>query len=83
MNIAQLTSVSKLLNSAKSGVAMRNLMRGLFTENEIEELAQRIEIIKMIKKGVAHHKIALALGVGVATVTRGAREIKLGRFKNL
>lgn len=76
-------SVAKTLQSAKSGLAMRNLIRGLFTEGEIEEFAKRIEIVKMIKKDIPQHKIALTLGVGVATVTRGVREVKLGRFKNI
>ncbi len=34
-------------------------------------------------KGDAQHKIAEDLKIGVATVSRGARELKLGRFKIL
>jgi TrpR family trp operon transcriptional repressor len=37
----------------------------------------------MLKKGVPQRNIAQQLGVGIATVTRGAREIKMGRFKDV
>lgn len=75
--------LSRLFLNTRGVASMGNLVRGLFTETELAELVRRIEIIKMLKRGVAHHKIALTLGVGVATVTRGAREIKMGRFKNV
>lgn len=83
MKGSDVASVAKILNGVKSTSGMRNLVRGLFTDGEIEELSRRIEIVKMIKKGTPHHKIALTLGVGVATVTRGAKEVKLGRFKSI
>ena len=78
-----ITTLAKLFLSVRGNVSMKKFIQGLFTEGEISEFARRIEIVKMIKKGIPHHKIALTLGVGVATVTRGAREEKLGRFKNL
>ena len=76
-------TLSKLFLSVRTSSAMKQIVQGLFTEREVAELTQRIEIVKLIKKGVPHHKIALTLGVGVATVTRGAKEVKLGRFKPL
>jgi TrpR family trp operon transcriptional repressor len=83
INTQHVDALSKLLLHTRGMASMKNLVRGLFTESEIEEFARRIEIVKMIKKDVPQHKIALTLGVGVATVTRGVREIKLGRFKNI
>ena len=76
-------TLSKLFLRTRGLASMKHLVRGLFTESEVEEFARRIEIVKMIKKDIPQHKIALKLGVGVATVTRGVREIKLGRFKNI
>ncbi|HNQ31318.1 MAG TPA: Trp family transcriptional regulator [Candidatus Woesebacteria bacterium] len=78
-----IATLSRLFLSARGVASMGNLVKGLFTENEITELVRRVEIVKMLKRGMPHHKIALTLGVGVATVTRGAREIKMGRFKNV
>ena len=83
INTQHVDALSKLFLHTRGMASMKNLIRGLFTESEVEEFARRIEIVKMIKKDIPQHKIALTLGVGVATVTRGVREIKLGRFKNI
>jgi len=62
---------------------IENLLRGLLTPKELEEFAKRIQLVRMLKKGVAQHEIAEKLGMGVATVSRGARELKLGNFKTI
>lgn len=53
------------------------------TEKEREELVRRVEIIKRLVEGMPQQKIAADLGVGVATVTRGSKELAQGRFKAL
>ena len=70
-----------LKNHSKS--EMLEFLKGILTPRELEELSTRLEIVKMIKKGLPHQEIARRLEVGVATVTRGSREIRLGRFKNI
>ncbi len=70
----------KTLLKVKNETEMKNLILGLFTLSEIKEFEQRIEIVKMLKKGVGQHDIAAKLNVGVATVSRGSKEIKMGRF---
>ena len=60
---------------------MENLLLGILTPKELAEIPQRLQIVKMLKKGISHHEIAEKLGVGVATVTRGSTEIKKGRFQ--
>lgn len=67
----------------KKVVELRDFLFGILTPKEIEEISTRLQIIKLLKKDVIQHKIAEKLGVGVATVTRGSRELKLGRFKNV
>ena len=62
---------------------MENLLKGLLTPSEIVEFAQRIEIVRLLKKGVGQHEIAKKLHMGVATVSRGAKEIKEGNFKTV
>lgn len=58
-------------------------LKGILTPREIEELSKRLQIIKLLKQGLPHQVIARRLGVGVATVSRGSRELKLGRFQNI
>lgn len=62
---------------------MQEFLHGLFTPQEIESIPRRLEIIKLLKKGVPQHEIAQKLGVGVATVTRGSKELKMNKFKNV
>lgn len=76
-----LDALVKVLLQADSKEKMENLLKGLLTSGELAEFAQRIEIVRLLKKGVGQHDIAKKLGMGVATVTRGAKEIKQGNFK--
>lgn len=74
--------VEELLK-ANTKEKIENLLRGLLTPKEMDEFAKRIELVRLLKKGVAQHTIAEKLGMGVATVSRGAREIKEGNFKTI
>jgi len=67
----------------KSGNELRYLLKGLLTPQELEEVATRLEIINMLKRGIPQRQIAEKLKVGIATVVRGSREIKKGFFKNI
>lgn len=78
-----LNNLITALLAIKQPPALANFLQGLLTPSEIVELAQRLEIVKQLKQGIPQHKIARNLGVGVATVTRGARELKLGRFSQV
>lgn len=75
--------MAKLFASITSTQEMENLLIGLLTPKEREELPKRIQIVRMLKRGVPQHNIAQKLGVGVATVTRGAKEIQQGTFKTI
>ncbi|MCL4375038.1 trp operon repressor [Patescibacteria group bacterium] len=75
--IRQLTTVFAQMHAKKD---MEDFLCGILTPKEIDELARRTKIVFFLKQGVPHHQIAQRLGVGVATVTRGANEIKKGRF---
>ena len=78
-----LIKIVKEIEKLQSDEDIKGFLLGVLTPGEIEEIAQRIEIIKMLKQGVSQHEVAAKLGVGVATVTRGSKELKLGRFKSI
>ncbi len=69
--------------SYKSQKDLRDFFMGIFTPQELLEISTRLQIIKLLKRKVPQHVIAKKLGVGIGTVTRGSREIKMGRFKDL
>ena len=68
------------LNTKKD---VREFLDGILTHKERKELPVRLQIVKLLKKGIPQHEIATKLGVGVATVTRGSKEIAKGNFSLL
>ncbi len=67
----------------RSASEMLDFLKGILTPKEFDEMVTRLQIVKLLKKGLPHQEIARRLGVGVATVTRGSRELRMGRFKNI
>lgn len=79
----QLQELIEAFLSIKTKKEMLEFLQGILTPAELEELPRRLQIVKMLKSGVSQHEIARQLGVGVATVTRGSKELQKGRFKNV
>ena len=73
----------KIFVEIDSKKEMENFLNGILTPKEKQEFVRRLDIVKMLKKGIPQHEIAEKLKVGVATVTRGSKEIQMGRFKNV
>lgn len=73
----------KILLKIKDEEVMYDFLRGILTPKELLEISNRLQIVKMLKRGISHHDIARKLRVGVATVTRGSQELREGRFKNV
>ncbi|EXJ11001.1 Trp operon repressor [Nitrincola nitratireducens] len=53
-----------------------SLLESLLTPAELNEIPKRLQILKMLQAGIPQRKIAEQLGVGIATVSRGARALK-------
>lgn len=68
-------SLQDLLFISREKNISTELLNVLFTEGEREELARRIQIIHLLAEGTSQREVAKQLGVGIATVTRGAKEL--------
>jgi len=68
------------LYSYPSNEALATFLKGFLTEKELAELCMRIAIIRLLKSGKPQLEIAKTLGVGIATVTRGSKELQRGYF---
>ncbi len=77
----QLQELIILLLTIKTEDKMEDFLLGIFTPKERLEIPMRLRIVKMLRQGIPQQEIAESLGVGVATVTRGSRELQKGRFK--
>ena len=77
----QLNELIELLLSIRTKEDMEDFLFGILTPKELQEIPTRLQIVKRLKKGIPQHKVAEELKVGIATVSRGSREIKLGRFR--
>ncbi|HCM52093.1 TPA: Trp operon repressor [Candidatus Saccharibacteria bacterium] len=75
--------LAKLIYSTKDKSLLKDFLLGLTTPYERKILARRVDIIKRLLTDEQQEKIAQDLGVGVSTVSRGSRELVLGRFKIL
>lgn len=78
-----LNSLVEVFLKIKTKEEMSDFLNGILTQQELIEIPTRLEIVKLLKEGVGQHAIAEKLGVGVATVTRGSKEIQKGRFGNI
>lgn len=81
--MSDFNSFIKLVSSTQDKDLLEDFLIGVTTNKERQELVQRVEIVKRLVAGEPQAKIAHDLGVGVATVTRGSKELSQGRFKLL
>ncbi|MFA5584142.1 MAG: Trp family transcriptional regulator [Bacteriovoracaceae bacterium] len=82
-NEEQLYELIKQILSYRNEKALRSFLEAILTPKELAEIPTRLQIVKMLKQGIAQRKIAEKLGVGVATVTRGSKEILKGNFEEI
>lgn len=73
----------EILLSIKTKKEMRHFLVSLLTLDELETLPKRLQIVKMLKKGVNQREIAKKLKVSISSVTNGSIEIQRGHFKNI
>lgn len=83
MNTTYYNLLIEAFLSLKTKKDVKEFLDGLLTPKEREEIPVRLQIVKMLKKGIPQHEIASKLGVGIATVTRGSKEIAKGNFSLL
>lgn len=55
---------------------LEKVLQELLSAREISDINKRIKIIQLLEQGQAQRQVAQALGVGIATVTRGAKIVQ-------
>jgi len=71
--------------SIKERQIAKDFLKNILTPTELDEVAKRLQIVKLLKKGVPQREIAKKLDVSIGTITRGSRELKYGApgFENI
>ncbi len=78
-----INTLAKLLKAQPTQADIEDLLEGLLTPKELEEIEKRVKIIQMMKAGVPHLEIAQKLNVGITTVSRGSRQLQRGSFSQI
>jgi len=55
-----------------------DFLKGILTPQELDRIALRWKLVKMLKQGVKQRAISAQLGVSLCKITRGSRELKQG-----
>lgn len=71
------------VSSLKTEEDFTRFFEAILSPNELKEIPTRLELVRLLKKGVSQREIAKTLKVGIATVTRGSIELKKGGFVGL
>lgn len=80
---AKMDDLLEALLAIKDKRSLRDFLDGILTPKELLEIPRRLQVVKMLKKGIPQHQIAKELGIGIATVTRGSKELQKGHFKGI
>ncbi len=70
--------LAKTMMSIKETGTFESFLGNILTPSELEEISKRLQIVKLLIKGVSQRDVAKKLGVSMGTVSRGSRELKYG-----
>lgn len=77
MDRNKLKEIIELFVDSPSTALRLELMELLFTQNELEQVLARYEIIRELMKGeLTQRELSADLGLSIAKITRGSNEIK-------
>ena len=80
LNIMSTDPYRSLLNylaNCSDSTDIEMLLNALLTDKEQFEIANRIRIFDLLERGVTQREISEQLGVGIATVSRGAKAMQI------
>lgn len=78
MNEKYVKELAQAIVYVKDMAFAEAFLHNILTPNELEEISKRLQIVKLLHKGVPQREVAKKLGVSMGTVSRGSRELKYG-----
>jgi TrpR family trp operon transcriptional repressor len=74
--LTSLQEMSKVLAHTQDPELIQDFLLSLHTESEIDEIAKRWELVKLLDEGMSQRQIAKKLGLSLCKITRGSKELK-------
>ncbi len=71
----------ELVYSTRDKALLRDLLYSVTTPHERHEIPRRIEVVQRLLRGDSQEQISQDIGAGIATITRGSKELGQGHFK--
>lgn len=68
--------IAKIFSDNNDPVFISDFLSQILTANEIKEVGDRWESVKMLYAGYSQREIAKKLGMSLCKITRGAKELK-------
>lgn len=74
--LKNIDEIAEFLKESQNVQDVKTFLHALFTPAEIDSLAARWEIVKLLDQGMTQRKIAKKLHVSLCKITRGSKELK-------
>lgn len=71
-----LAEIARYLADTENPETIADFLSSILTPAELETVAKRWELVKLLDKGVSQRKIAHELHLSLCKITRGSRELK-------
>lgn len=80
-----LAAIARVVTALRDERLAREFLHALLTPRERMRLAGRWRLVCLLAAGVPQREIARRLGMSLCKITRGSRELRLGRpaFRNI
>ena len=79
MSKEHLDELFELFPKLKTTGEAESFLRDILTPNELEQFAERWQIVKRLSEGKSQRKVKAELGVSIDLVTRGAKALKASK----
>ncbi len=78
MSKKYIDELSLVITKIRDKRLAKAFLQNILTPSELDEISTRLQIVKLLKKGIPQRNVAKKLNVSIGTVGRGARELKYG-----
>jgi len=75
----KLDEIAYVLANSENRDTIEDFLKSILTENEIEAISSRWELVKLLDSGMSQRKISDELGLSLCKITRGSKELKKRR----